>query len=129
MDVISISFGRDEMGQLRKEKIDQIIKLWERGFTQIEIAEKAGVSVNTAAKYNPKNRSYDELVEDIDYLKQLVLTLWVTLDRVTSRSIPFICPRCQDGKLKVNDKTLSSDCKECGFSLKLPLDVLLPAVQ
>lgn len=41
------------MGRLLKQKIDQIRKLREEGYTQKETAEKVGVHLRTARKYDP----------------------------------------------------------------------------
>jgi len=41
------------MGRLTKAKIDEIAKLREKGYTQKEVAQRAGVHVRTVRKYDP----------------------------------------------------------------------------
>lgn len=41
------------MGRLAKEKVDEIIRLRQRGYTQKEAAEKAKVHLRTVRKYDP----------------------------------------------------------------------------
>ena len=41
------------MGRLTKAKIDEIAKLREKGYTQKEVAQRAGVHMRTVRKYDP----------------------------------------------------------------------------
>jgi transcriptional regulator with XRE-family HTH domain len=118
------------MGRLRKKKIDEIAKLMSEGYTQLEVAQKTGVSLKTVRKYDPGSisgsakewRELQSLPERVKKLEEIVKTLsaiaWTyRIDK--DYEFSGYCTKCDNVVIiewGTDKKTRESygHCPECG---------------
>jgi len=118
------------MGRLTKKKIDQIARLRSEGYTQIEVAEKAGVCLKTVRKYDPGSiagsakewRELQSLPERVKKLEEIVKTLSaLATSYQLEKGDEYLawCPKCDNVVVmeQATDKKTKEtyyQCSHCG---------------
>jgi hypothetical protein len=109
------------MGRLTKKKIDEIVKLRGKGYTQMEVAQKTDTCLKTVRKYDPGSisgsakewRELQSLPERVKNLEEIIKTLsalaWAYRFDKHDEYLVY-CTRC--------DNTVLMDthgrCSQCG---------------
>lgn len=118
------------MGRLRKSVVDQIVRLRNQGFTQIEVAEKTGIDIKSVQKYDPKRKSREaaaaKLAEAaaIDRLEREIKCLGDWIDAIVNTlrfhaNVELMCPSCMAGTLGFRDEADTYSCKSCGYEMSI----------
>jgi ribosomal protein S27AE len=120
-------YWRIPMGRLRKSVVDRIVRLRKQGYTQVEVAEKAGIHLKTVQKHDPLRRSrkteHEELTtgvpvkgleSDIKALEEWVYSLWWTIRHELRANL--LCPKCLEGVLDDPDGPFV--CQKCHYKMK-----------